>query len=88
MIKIQLTCYPSNGSRYIRHLDAYVGSSTRRVTCLYYLNPEYNNNQDNSKLGGIFKLVILNLGINSSGDLRLFHHDSDEAYTDLPPVGM
>jgi len=39
--QIQLTCYPGEGTRYIRHLDAYVGSSTRRLTCLYYMNPDW-----------------------------------------------
>jgi len=54
-----LTCYPGEGARYMRHIDAYKGASTRRLTLLYYLNPDWkkgdggelriyhpNNNQD------------------------------------------
>jgi SM-20-related protein len=69
--QIQLTCYPGEGARYIRHLDAYVGSSERRITCLYYLNPEYKDAND-AKLGG---------------DLRVFHDNSDDQFTDIAPIG-
>lgn len=71
--QIQLTCYPGDGSRYVRHLDSYVGATTRRITCLYYLNPEYSAKDPEAKKLG--------------GDLRIFHHDSDSEFTDISPVG-
>lgn len=37
----QLTCYPGEGSRYVRHLDAYKGGTSRRITVLYYANPAW-----------------------------------------------
>jgi len=33
----------------VRHLDAYEGSSTRRVTCIYYINP-YWKEEDGGQL--------------------------------------
>ncbi|KAL6050180.1 putative egl-nine egln protein [Balamuthia mandrillaris] len=36
--QVQLACYPGGGSRYVRHLDAFKGGATRRITVLYYMN--------------------------------------------------
>lgn len=33
--RTQVACYPGQGARYIRHLDAFIGGSNRRVTVLY-----------------------------------------------------
>jgi len=38
---LQLAWYPGNGARYARHFDAFPGQSNRRVTALYYLNPDW-----------------------------------------------
>ena len=38
---LQLAWYPGNGARYARHFDAFPGQSNRRVTALYYLNPNW-----------------------------------------------
>eukprot|EP01129_Flabellula_baltica_P008008 TRINITY_DN3153_c0_g1_i3.p1 TRINITY_DN3153_c0_g1~~TRINITY_DN3153_c0_g1_i3.p1 ORF type:complete len:165 (-),score=28.02 TRINITY_DN3153_c0_g1_i3:30-524(-) len=38
--QIQVTKYPP-GASYVRHLDAFEGGSTRRITCLYYINPTW-----------------------------------------------
>jgi len=40
--QMHLTCYPGDGARYMRHLDAHVGASPRKITCLYYINPNWN----------------------------------------------
>ena len=37
--QVQLACYPGNRTGYVRHLDAFVGGASRRITVLYYLNP-------------------------------------------------
>lgn len=39
--ELQLAFYPGNGARYARHFDAFPGQSNRRVTALYYLNPDW-----------------------------------------------
>lgn len=41
--KAQLACYPGNGTHYVKHLDAFVGGSSRRITCLYYLNFDWKS---------------------------------------------
>jgi len=46
--QMHLTCYPT-GSSYTRHLDAFVGGSTRRITCLYYFNIGWKE-EDGGKL--------------------------------------
>ena len=38
MKQTHIACYPGGGSRYVRHLDASVHGSTRRLTLLYYMN--------------------------------------------------
>ncbi|MFE8602274.1 2OG-Fe(II) oxygenase [Archangium violaceum] len=38
---LQLAWYPGEGARYARHFDAFPGQSNRRVTALYYLNPDW-----------------------------------------------
>jgi Rps23 Pro-64 3,4-dihydroxylase Tpa1-like proline 4-hydroxylase len=39
----QLACYPGNGARYVRHLDAARDSpnAQRRLTLIVYFNPEW-----------------------------------------------
>jgi SM-20-related protein len=38
---LQLAWYPGSGERYTRHVDAFPGQSNRRVTAIYYLNPDW-----------------------------------------------
>ena len=38
---LQLACYPGGGEHYARHMDAFPGQSNRRVTAIYYLNPDW-----------------------------------------------
>ena len=38
---LQLAWYPGDGARYARHADAFPGQSNRRVTAIYYLNPDW-----------------------------------------------
>jgi SM-20-related protein len=38
---LQLACYPGGGERYARHADAFPGQANRRVTAIYYLNPDW-----------------------------------------------
>jgi SM-20-related protein len=38
---LQLACYPGGGARYARHADAFPGQSNRRLTAIYYLNPDW-----------------------------------------------
>lgn len=43
-IESHITCYPGNGTGYIRHLDATTKShSSRKLTCLFYLNTEWKS---------------------------------------------
>jgi SM-20-related protein len=39
--EVQLARYPGGGAGYRRHRDAFPGRSNRRVTALYYLNPDW-----------------------------------------------
>lgn len=48
---LQLGWYPGGGERYARHFDAFPGQSNRRVTALYYLNPDWTPAQ-----GGLLRL--------------------------------
>jgi SM-20-related protein len=38
---LQLACYPGGGARYARHADAFPGQSNRRLTAIYYVNPDW-----------------------------------------------
>ena len=38
---LQLACYPGGGERYARHADAFPGQGNRRLTAIYYLNPDW-----------------------------------------------
>mmetsp|Transcript_25308 Transcript_25308/g.40593 ORF Transcript_25308/g.40593 Transcript_25308/m.40593 type:complete len:208 (+) Transcript_25308:419-1042(+) len=41
-VSVQAAVYPGNGARYVRHKDSYPGGGPqRRITILYYLNPEW-----------------------------------------------
>jgi SM-20-related protein len=48
---LQLAWYPGGGERYARHFDAFPGQSNRRVTALYYLNPDWEPSH-----GGLLRL--------------------------------
>jgi len=43
--QVQVACYPGQGARYVRHLDALPPGPDkprgRRLTALYYMNPEW-----------------------------------------------
>jgi len=51
----QLACYPGEGTHYVRHLDSFVGGSTRRLTALYYLNPNWKKGD-----GGELRMYLNN----------------------------
>lgn len=36
---VQVACYPGDGARYLRHVDALRAEAARRVTAIVYLNP-------------------------------------------------
>jgi SM-20-related protein len=38
---VQLAHYPGGGTRYVRHRDAFPGQSNRRLTAIYYANPDW-----------------------------------------------
>jgi SM-20-related protein len=38
---VQLAHYPGGGAHYQRHRDAFPGQSNRRVTAIYYANPDW-----------------------------------------------
>ena len=38
--EVQLTCYPGDSSRYVRHTDD-ARQQTRKLTCIMYANPEW-----------------------------------------------
>ncbi|MDY7232666.1 2OG-Fe(II) oxygenase [Hyalangium rubrum] len=38
---VQLAWYPGEGARYVRHRDAFPGQSNRRVTAIFYANPDW-----------------------------------------------
>ena len=38
---LQLAWYPGHGEHYVRHVDAFPGQSNRRVTAIYYVNPDW-----------------------------------------------
>ena len=39
--ELQLAYYPGDGAGYARHLDAFVGAESRRLTAIAYLNPAW-----------------------------------------------
>lgn len=38
---LQLALYPGEGATYARHRDAFPGSSNRKITAIWYLNPDW-----------------------------------------------
>jgi len=70
-IQMHLTCYPGKGARYMRHLDAYVGASARKITCLYYINPNWKEED-----GGQLRIF----------DPKQ-EAQSDEKFMDIAPLG-
>ncbi|HEX8705670.1 MAG TPA: 2OG-Fe(II) oxygenase [Myxococcaceae bacterium] len=38
---LQLAHYPGEGARYVRHRDAFAGQANRRVTAIFYANPDW-----------------------------------------------
>jgi len=50
-VSVQLACYPKTkeGRRYARHLDSFEGGPDRRLTCIYYANPDWKE-EDGGKL--------------------------------------
>mmetsp|Transcript_52136 Transcript_52136/g.86466 ORF Transcript_52136/g.86466 Transcript_52136/m.86466 type:complete len:360 (+) Transcript_52136:108-1187(+) len=36
--EMQVTCYPANGAKYVRHVDDALKHRGRRLTCIYYAN--------------------------------------------------
>jgi SM-20-related protein len=40
---VQLARYPGDGAAYIRHRDAFHGGTSRVVTAIYYLNPDWGS---------------------------------------------
>jgi len=50
---LQLASYPGGGARYVRHRDAFPGQSNRRVTAIYYANPDWQPEH-----GGLLRLHL------------------------------
>lgn len=50
---LQLAHYPGDGARYVRHRDAFPGQSNRRVTAIYYANPDWRPEH-----GGLLRLYL------------------------------
>ncbi|MBN1204987.1 MAG: 2OG-Fe(II) oxygenase [Myxococcaceae bacterium] len=50
---LQLAHYPGGGAHYQRHLDAFPGQSNRRVTAIYYANPDWRPEH-----GGLLRLYL------------------------------
>lgn len=50
---LQLAWYPGQGARYVRHRDAFPGQSNRRVTAIFYANPDWR-----SEHGGQLRLFL------------------------------
>jgi Rps23 Pro-64 3,4-dihydroxylase Tpa1-like proline 4-hydroxylase len=40
-VQMQVTCYPGNNTRYVKHLDSKKEGPDRRITCLFYCNPNW-----------------------------------------------
>lgn len=41
VIECQAACYPGGGARYARHRDAFEGVPGRRITAIWYANPDW-----------------------------------------------
>ena len=50
---LQLARFPGGGARYRRHRDAFPGRSNRRVTAIYYVNPDWRPEH-----GGLLRLHL------------------------------
>ena len=61
-LKVQVACYPGEGARYIRHLDAFKGGADRRLTVLYYINTEWRKGD-----GGELRLYNVGKGEGEEG---------------------
>jgi len=80
-VQAQLACYPGGGARYVRHLDAHSDTELkgqRRLTLLYYINPNWSCAD-----GGCLRLYPKKL------DERRKVQDDDwtEECIDVEPVG-
>lgn len=40
-IGLQIAVYPGGGAGYVRHRDAFAGSINRKITAIWYLNPDW-----------------------------------------------
>lgn len=52
-VELQLARYPGGGARYGRHRDAHPGLPGRRVTAIYYVNPDWRPDR-----GGVLRLHV------------------------------
>lgn len=50
---LQLAHYPGEGARYVRHRDAFPGQANRRVTAIFYANPDWRPEH-----GGLLRLYL------------------------------
>ena len=76
-VQMQVTCYPGNNSRYVKHLDSKKGGPDRRITCLYYCNPNWVKEH-----GGELRIYP-----DSSSDLNNNEGDkNDSSFVDVPPL--
>ena len=80
--QVQLACYPGEGSRYVRHLDAFVGGSTRRITVLYYMNESWKKED-----GGELRLYKQKPSDNNeTTQKKKAEKEEEEAYVDVEPL--
>lgn len=52
-VEVQLARYPGGGARYQRHRDAFPGGPNRRLTAIYYANPDWRPEH-----GGLLRLHL------------------------------
>jgi SM-20-related protein len=50
---LQLAHYPGGGAHYVRHRDAFPGQANRRVTAIFYANPDWRPEH-----GGLLRLYL------------------------------